>query len=79
VDLSEEALGQLEAELEMVMAMSVRLGVPAEIKETSASTPMMTWQECRGPTIRHRSQNRMSTMITEIKITDELKATAIRK
>jgi hypothetical protein len=63
----------------MVMAMSVRLGVPAEIKETSASTPMMTWQECRGPTIRHRSQNRMSTMITEIKITDELKATAIRK
>jgi hypothetical protein len=32
----------LEAELEMEMAMSMLLAVPAEIEATNAFTPMMT-------------------------------------
>ena len=31
--------------------------VPMEIEATSASTPMTMWRECRGLTIRHRSQS----------------------
>ena len=47
---------------------------PMETEATSASTPMMMWHECRGLTIRHRSQSRTLTTIM-----DELRTTAIRK
>jgi hypothetical protein len=48
--------------------------VPMETEATSASTQTMMWRECRGLTIRHRSQSPTLTTIT-----DESTATAIRK
>jgi hypothetical protein len=56
------------------MAMSMPSVVPVETEVTGASTPMTMWQECRGLTIRHRSQSPTSTMIA-----DELMATAIQR
>lgn len=45
-----------------------------ETEAAGASIPMTMWQECRGLTIRHRSQSR--TLVTTAA---ELMETAIRK
>jgi rhamnogalacturonyl hydrolase YesR len=72
--VEEELLVQSQDGLWTTMATSMLPANPTEIEEASASTPMMMWHECRGLTIRHRNQSRTLTTIT-----DELKATAIRK
>ena len=68
----EEPLVLLEAGMLAPMATTIRQAIPMEIEATGAYTQMTMWQECRGLTIRHRSQNLMS-----ITITAQSRATAI--
>jgi hypothetical protein len=56
------------------MEMSMRSAIRVETGATGAFIPMTMWRECRGRTIRHRSQSR--TLVTSAA---ELMETAIRK
>ena len=69
-----ERLVPLEAGVWTVMSITVHQAGPMKTEATDVCTRMTMWQECRGLTIRNRSQSRTLPMNA-----DELTVTAIRR